>query len=747
MNKATELVVDAGVGAVASEILKVVITEAKLVLAFKSVSKDLASTMEELVPIVREIEQTQGVEEVEELKTLKDTIDKARVVVEECKSVKKWEIHLKHYYTRRVYKINKKMLDFCQVQLPLILLRNQGKHSLTLEAINICIRTIYKFNHIFYSLVSGTPNFRKIVQNLLQHNGYEAVTFENDPQAANALIDLIEELTEDGPVLLVLDDVWLGADDFLKYFRFKLPGYKILVTSRSDLPSFDYTYPLQPLNEKDAKALLLHVAPRPYNAPQAEYEELLQKILKRCSGLPLVIEVVGVPLKGKPLYYWKGQVGSWSEGKTILRNPRPSVLECLEPSFTALEPHLKDCFMDMGSFLEDQKIRASVIIDIWVELYGKGTPDSSFEYMKYLHDLASQNLLRLIPLGRNDHEDCFYNELLVTQHDILRELAIHESKSEAVLERKRLSLVIQGDDYPDLSLSKRESTRFLSVSADDLFSSSWEEMDSFQFPNVEALLLNISSSNYALPRFIDTMQKLKVVIIINHGPGPAILTNLSCLSSLKKLKRIRLDKVSITFLDILQLQLVSLKKLSLFMCCFGEVSHDKNEIDVSKALSSLQEMDLDYCYDLEKLPNWISEAVSLEKLSITNCNKLSMLPKAIGNLSKLEVLRLSSCISLSELPETTARLNNLQFLDLSDCLGLRKLPLEIGRLEKLKKISMNKCWKCELPDSVRNLENLEVKCDEETAVVLWKLLKLKMRNLDVQVEETEHNLNLLRHCH
>lgn len=142
MNKATELVVDAGVGAVASEILKVVITEAKLVLAFKSVSKDLASTMEELVPIVREIEQTQGVEEVEELKTLKDTIDKARVVVEECKSVKKWEIHLKHYYTRRVYKINKKMLDFCQVQLPLILLRNQGKHSLTLEAINICIRTI-----------------------------------------------------------------------------------------------------------------------------------------------------------------------------------------------------------------------------------------------------------------------------------------------------------------------------------------------------------------------------------------------------------------------------------------------------------------------------------------------------------------------------------------------------------------------------------------------------------------------------
>ena len=160
---------------------------------------------------------------------------------------------------------------------------------------SVCFHLADKFNHIFYSLVSGTPNFRKIVQNLLQHNGYEAVTFENDPQAANALIDLIEELTEDGPVLLVLDDVWLGADDFLKYFRFKLPGYKILVTSRSDLPSFDYTYPLQPLNEKDAKALLLHVAPRPYNAPQAEYEELLQKV--SLSSLNKLLILDSLPFK------------------------------------------------------------------------------------------------------------------------------------------------------------------------------------------------------------------------------------------------------------------------------------------------------------------------------------------------------------------------------------------------------------------------------------------------------------------
>lgn len=115
--------------------------------------------------------------------------------------------------------------------------------------------------------------------------------------------------------------------------------------------------------------------------------------MKRCNGFPIIIEVVGVSLKGRSLNSWKGQVQSWSEGETILDNP--TVLDCLQPSFNALKPNLKECFLDMGSFIEDQKIHASAIIDLWVELYGKG----SIVCMKYLEDFASQNLLKLVPLG------------------------------------------------------------------------------------------------------------------------------------------------------------------------------------------------------------------------------------------------------------------------------------------------------------------------------------------------------------
>lgn len=261
-------------------------------------------------------------------------------------------------------------------------------------------------------------------------------------------------------------------------------------------------------------------------------------------------------------------------------------------------------------------------------------------------------------------------------------------------------------------------------------------------PNVQALVLNLSSPNYALPNFIATMKELKVVMIINHGLNPAKLTNLSCLSTLPNLKRIRFEKVSITLPDIPKLGLKSLEKLSLWLCHVVEVLNE-SEADVSETLQSLQEIEIDYCYNLVELPYWISQFVSLKKLSVTNCNKLCRILEAIGNLSNLEMLRLSSCNNLLELPETIEKLSNLRFLDISGGFQLKKLPLEIGNLQKLEKISMRDCYRCEIPDSVKKLENLEVKCDEETAF-LWKRFKPKMKNLTITEEETEHNLNLLQ---
>lgn len=57
-------------------------------------------------------------------------------------------------------------------------------------------------------------------------------------------------------------------------------------------------------------------------------------------------------------------------------------------------------------------------------------------------------------MSRNETEDGFYNEFLVTQHDILRELAIRQSELKENLERKRLNLEIREDTFPDWCLNR-----------------------------------------------------------------------------------------------------------------------------------------------------------------------------------------------------------------------------------------------------------------------------------------------------
>lgn len=140
--------------------------------------------------------------------------------------------------------------------------------------------------------MSSTPNLRFIVQNLLQDNGYPPVAFHNDSQAIVALRDLLLKLKEDGGhILLVLDDVWPGAESLLEEFiSIKLPGYKILVTTRSEFPSFGPTYRLKPLGDEDAKILLALSRPQPIHSSTDEHENqqvLFSMVLYNSLYIPL----------------------------------------------------------------------------------------------------------------------------------------------------------------------------------------------------------------------------------------------------------------------------------------------------------------------------------------------------------------------------------------------------------------------------------------------------------------------------
>ncbi|KAG6729376.1 hypothetical protein I3842_01G025700 [Carya illinoinensis] len=402
--------------------------------------------------------------------------------------------------------------------------------------------------------------------------------------------------------------------------------------------------------------------------------------------------------------------------------------------------------MDLGSFPEDQKIPVAALIDMWSERYE--LVEDGIHVIANLHEIDTRNLANLV-VKRQDGSlvGSHCSEDFVLQHDLLRELAIHQCSQEPIEQRKRLIIDISGNNFPKWWMEQRLqpiNAQLLSISTDETFSSSWRNL----LPaKVEVLVLNFQTKNYCLPGFVEKMDKLKALIITNYGFFPAELGNIQLLGFLPNLKRIRLQKVSIPSIFKTPPPLRNLVKISLIMCNIGQNFRNCN-IEISHTWSNLMEIIIDYCNDLLEFPTWLCYIVSLKKISITNCHKLFSLPIEIRELTSLEVLRLSSCTNLSKLPESVTSLQNLRILDISDCLSISKLPKHIGKLRNLEEIHMIGCLRLRnpLPPSTMDLEKLKrVVCDKESAK-LWEAIqefRMDGTRIEIRIAEKDINLNWL----
>ncbi|KAG7991166.1 hypothetical protein I3843_02G061700 [Carya illinoinensis] len=573
------------------------------------------------------------------------------------------------------------------------------------------IKGIFKEN-IFFVPVSKTPNLKIIIQKLLGKDDRSPV-FQSDEDA----IDQLEQMLlakQNKPILLILDDVWSGSESLLEKFAFPLPNYKILVTSRTAFPRFRFTYKLKPLNDDDAMELFHHSAGlQDGGSSYIPDGEMVKKIVKGCGGFPLALKVVGKSLCGQSAATWHLRVAKWSHGYSILDTDIDiELLECLQSSleFKGNEMILRECFMDLGSFLEDQKIPVAALIDMWSELYE--LVEDGIHVIANLHEINTRNLANLV-VTRQDASlvGSHCNEHFVLQHDLLRELAIHQCSQEPIEQRKRLIIDINGNNIPKWWMEQRLqpiNAQLLSISTDETFSSSWCNL---------------------LPA------QVKALIVTNYGFFPAELGNIQLLGSLPNLKRIMLQKVSIPSIFKTPPPLRNLEKISLFMCNIDQ-NFRNFSIEISNAWSNLTEIIIDYCNDLLEFPTWLCYIISLKKLSITNCHKLFALPIEIRELKGLE------------LPESVTSLQNLRILDISDCLSISKLPKHIGKLRNLNEIHMTGCLRlCNpLPPSTMDLEKLKrVVCDKERAN-LWELIqefRMDGTRIEIRIAEKDINLNWL----
>ncbi|KAE8672657.1 pentatricopeptide repeat-containing protein [Hibiscus syriacus] len=597
-----------------------------------------------------------------------------------------------------------------------------------------------KFNYnIFYFNVSKSPNLEVILKRLLHVMDPSGVPeFRSEEDGLNQLKHKLENLAMNC-MLLVLDDVWSGCITLVDKLMFNLPNYKILVTSRSAFRRFD-TYYLKPLDD-DYAMTLFHRSAFLQNDTRCIPGYIVNKVMGSCKGLPLALEVVGKSLCGQPVAMWRKQAKQLCKGLSILHS-NADLLAYLESSLDTLDTQsgIKDCYLDFGSFPEDHQIPAAALIDMWAELYELDEDDAIIN----LNKLSDRNLINLVLIRKDDQsevDDC-YNDLFIMQHDLLRELAIYQSGLDPVEKRERIVVELSGNNFPNWwSEEKKQqlSARLLSISTDATFSFNWGYI---QAPEVEVLVLNFRTKNCRLPVFMEKMDTLMVLILMNDGIYPTEVSNFQLLYSLFNLKRIRLEKVSVPSLGSSSFHLKSLRKISLVMCNISQ-AFKKGTNKMSDIFPNLSEIEIDYCDDLVELREGLCDLVQLTKLSITNCHKLRALPEGIGKLVTLNVLRLTSCTELMTLPETIGNLCRLTLLDISDCLSMTNMPAQIGELHNLKKLYMTGCSGCNLPPTITMLQHLkEVICDEETAYQ-WESFGSNP-DLRVTVPKEDINLNWLQ---
>lgn len=543
-----------------------------------------------------------------------------------------------------------------------------------------------------------------------------------------------------GPCLIVLDDVWTLTE--LEELIFKIPGFKTLVVSRFKFPTvFTNTFELELLGEEEALFLFCNSAFEQPSIPPTADKKLVKQVVAECKGLPLALKVIGASLRGQPPKLWLSAKNRLSRGEAISTSHENKLLERMAASVECLSGKVKECFLDLGSFPEDKKIPLDVLINMWMEIHDLDEEDA----FAILVELSNKNLLTLVQDAQNRAGDIYssYSELSVTQHDVLRDLALHMSNHESLNNRKRLIMPRREDRLPkewERNKDRPFEAQIVSIHTGEMKGSDWFQM---HFPNAEVLILNFSSSMYFLPPFIATMPKLKALVLINYGTSSTVLRNLAAFTSLNDLRSLWFEKITIPPLSRTTVPLLNLRKISLVLCELNN-SHKGSTVDLPRIFPRLSHFTIDHCIDLTELPSSICKVGSLESISISNCHDLHDLPCELGKLGSLQFLRIYACPALKRLPRSICQLKRLTYLDISQCVNLVDLPEELGHLTNLEKIDMRECSQLRtIPNSSMSLKSLgHVICDEEMAL-LWKEAERDLPELRIQIAEECYNLDWL----
>ncbi|KAL7139688.1 hypothetical protein ABFS83_09G070200 [Erythranthe nasuta] len=238
--------------------------------------------------------------------------------------------------------------------------------------------------------------------------------------------------------LIVMDDIW--SVEVWNKVQILFPdngqGSRVMITTRlSNVASIgSHGVVMGFLNEDKSWDLLCRSVFKEEKDCPPELEEIGKKIAKNCEGLPLSIVVIGGHLakSERTREHWEYISENTNTIVNSVDNER--CLKALQLSYNHLPVHLKPCFLYMGVFPEDNMIRVSCLVKLWVsEGFVKPFKGKSLEVVsrEYLQELCDRNLILVHKRGSNG------NIKFCKIHDLLRDLCLREAEREKFLYVRR----------------------------------------------------------------------------------------------------------------------------------------------------------------------------------------------------------------------------------------------------------------------------------------------------------------------
>ncbi|KAM6595041.1 hypothetical protein CsatA_002744 [Cannabis sativa] len=407
--------------------------------------------------------------------------------------------------------------------------------------------------------------------------------------------------------LLILDDVWNQDSDKWDELRSILfvggNGSRVIVTTRNRSVAWitgekDQIFDLGELEYMDSSLLFCQVTTvveRNY-VTDPKMIKLREEIVKRCSGNPLVIKVVGSLLRLKST---KEEWQSFYDKEfSDIIEIEDRVLAAVRVSYDHLSFALKDCFAYCALFPKDYEFDVDTLVSLWMS---QGFIIGSDDKEQYLEKLGYEYVVELL-------ERSFFRKIKSDELGYITKCKMHNLMHD-------LAKNIAGKAYATLSLNQGQfEGEPLHVSVDFHFDSSWQ--------------ISIPSSN---------LRGIRSLIL--HRQYPQAIESRSSQSIcdvIPKFKWIGMLDLHNTGIKILPKSIGELKFLS-----YLDLSQNVNMKALPNSISRLQLLQtliLNHCSNLRKLPKGIIKLFNLRHLENKSCYCLTQMPRGLHQLSNLRTL-------------------------------------------------------------------------------------------------------------